>query len=223
MPGPSLVTKSLVMKVNAGLKVTLLGIAALPMFAAALLSQQKEGPQCTSVALSFVLQAGDNPQKPIGDLTFKFEPLKSTGWIFSFVDAKDRDFIYPVNPPLRFNGSQTLGAGYGETAKQSLSYGRELHFLLNGSDYDAFWPVVEQALWPATAPDPDQAADKYFRELDKLRTGLLRLAVVRTDISDDDQVRSAEFRIEFIAPKDYQFLGSLGPHPVACPSDEKHL
>ena len=145
--------------------------------------------------------------------------MASTGWTLSLVDTKDRDFIYPVNPPLRFNGSQTLGAGYGDTAKRSLSYARELRFLLNGSEYDVFWPYVEHALWPYTGADPDHAADQYLSELDKLRTGLLRLTVVRSDVSETDEVRSAEFKIEFIAPTAYQSVSSLSPHAVACPAE----
>ncbi len=206
------------MKVTGALRVALLGSAALSFFVGTLLSQDKgTQPQCASVAISFALKTGDSFQQPVSDLTLKLQPMASTGWIFSLVDAKDRDFIYPVNPPLRFNGSQTLGAGYRVTAKQSLSYGRELRFLLSGSEYDVFWPYVEHALWPYTAPDPDHAADQYLSELDKLRTGLLRLTVVRSDISENAAVRFAEFRMEFIAPTKYQFVLSLPSHAVACP------
>src|ERR1700688_4675352 len=149
------------MKATAAHRFALLGSAALWIFVGTLLSQDKgTQPQCASVAISFALKTGDSFQQPVSDLTLKLQPmastgLASTGWTFSLVDTKDRDFIYPVNPSLRFNGSQTLGAGYGVTAKQSLSYGRELRFLLNGSEYQMFWPYAEQALWPYVAPDPD--------------------------------------------------------------------
>jgi hypothetical protein len=212
------------MKATGGLRVALLGSAALSFFVGTLLSQGKgTQPQCASVAISFALKTGDSFKQPVSDLTLKLQPmastgLASTGWIFSLVDTKDRDFIYPVNPALRFNGSQTLGAGYGVTAKQSLSYGRELRFLLKGSEYDVFWPYVEHALWPYTAPDPDDAADQYLSELDKLRTGFLRLTVVHSDVSESDEVRFAEFRMEFIAPTTYQFVPSLPSQAVACPA-----
>jgi hypothetical protein len=189
------------------------------MFAGRLLTQAKSPPpQCSSVALSFSLKTNEKFQQPISDLTFKAAPLKSTGSMFSLEDPKGDDFIYPVNPPLRFNPAQTLGAGYGDTAKQSLSHGRELHFLLSRSDYDAFWLYVEHALWPGDAPDPDRAADQYLSQLDKLRTGLLRLTIVRADVSEKDEVRSAEIKVEFIAPAGYPFVSSLSPHTVACPT-----
>jgi hypothetical protein len=159
------------MKATGAFRVALLGSAALSFFVGTLLSQDKgTQPQCASVAISFALKTGDSFQQSVSDLTLELQPMASTGWIFSLVDTKDRDFIYPVNPALRFNGSQTLGAGYGVTAKQSLSYVRELRFLLSGSEYEVFWPYVEHALWPYTAPDPDHAADQYLSELDKLRT-----------------------------------------------------
>jgi hypothetical protein len=206
------------MKIAGGFTVTLLGSAVLQVLAGGPLSHDKgTQPQCTAAAVSFTLKARDSLEQPISDLTFKLQPLASSGWTFSLVDTKDRDFIYPVNPPLRFNGSQTLGAGYGDTAKRSLSYGRELRFLLNGSEYDVFWPYVEHALWPYTAADPHHAADQYLSELEKLRTGLLRLTVVRSDVSETDEVRFAEFKIEFIAPTAYQFVSSLSPYAVACP------
>src|SRR4051794_23720411 len=148
------------MKTAGGLRVTLLGSVVLSILTG---TQPSHGtsakPQCAIVAISFSLKTDDSFQRPISDLTFKVQPLKSTGWMFSLEDAKGRDFIYPVNPALRFNSSQMLGAGYGDTAKQSLSHNRELRFLLNESDYD-------------TAPDPDHAADQYLGQLEKLRTGL---------------------------------------------------
>lgn len=196
----------------------MLGSAVLSILAGRLLSQDKSTqPQCIAVAISFSLNTADSFQQPISNLTFKMQPLKSTGWAYSLNDAKGRDFIYPVNPALRFNGSQMLGAGYGDTAKQSLSHGRELRFLLNESDYDAFWPFVEHALWPYNAPDPDHATEQYLSEFDKLRTGLLRITIVRSDVSTDDEVRSAEFKVQFIAPGAFPLISSLSPHAVVCP------
>ena len=171
------------------------------------------------MALSFSLEEGDNFQQVINDLTFKMKPGGSSGWGFSLEDVKGRDFIYPVNPALRLNASQMLGASYGDTAKQSFSHGRELRFLLSGSDYDAFEPYVGYALWPYTAPDPDHAGERYLSELEKLRTGLLRMTIIRADISQQDEARSAEFKVEFIAPRTFRFVPSLGPRAVACPAE----
>jgi hypothetical protein len=187
--------------------------------AATLLSQDRSTQQqCIEVPITFSLKAGNAFQQPINDLIFRLQPLESTGWMFSLEDAKGHDFLYPVNPPLRLNASQTLGAGYGSTAKQSLSYGRELRFLLKESDYYALWPYVEHALWPYNAPDPTHTADEYFSKLDNLRTGFLSLAIIRSDISDNDEVRSAELKVEFIAPASFYFDPSLIPHVVTCPA-----
>ena len=208
------------MKASSGLLIILAGSAALSIPAARILSQDRNTQlQCLSVNLSFSLKSGDSFQEPINDVTFKMEPLKSTGWNLTLEDAMGRDFIYPVNPALRFNGSQMLGAGYGDTAKQSLSHGRDLRFMLSESDYDAFEPYVEHALWPYTAPNPNSAADEYLSALDKLRTGLLRLAIVRSDISENDDIRSAEFKLELIGPARFQFASPLSPRPAACPEE----
>jgi len=174
--------------------------------------------QCDVVAIGFSLEAGDFQQR-IGALTFSVQRLKDNrGWVFSLKDPSGRDYIYPVNPALRFNGSQTLGAGYGDTAKQSLSHGRELRFLLDQSDYEAFEPYVDHALWPYNAAGPDHATDQYFGALEKLRTGLLRVTILHADVTQDDIVRSAEFKAEFIAPAWFRFDPSLAHHPMICPA-----
>lgn len=46
---------------------------------------------------------------------------------------------------------------------------------------------------------------------------MLRLAIIRSDVSENDEVRSAEFHVEFIAPTAFQFVPSLPRHAVACP------
>ena len=196
----------------------LFAIMALLAFPRQIFPQDNVNPtQCNAVTITIKLRADENFQHRINDLTFKMLRLSSTGWVFSLEDAKGRDFIYPANPALRFNSSQTLGAGYGDTAKQSLSRGRELRFLLSDLDYEAFQPYVTNALWPYNAPDPEHAIGQYLDALDKLRTGLLHLSVIRSDISRDDVVQSAEFGLEFIAPGSFHFESSLVPHSLSCP------
>ncbi len=117
-------------------------------------------------AVSFEHRTQDfTPQDYVGD-SCASTLQDNRGWVFSLKDPSGRDYIYPVNPALRFNGSQTLGAGYGDTAKQSLSHGRELRFLLDQSDYEAFEPYVDHALWPYNAAGPDHATDQYFGALE---------------------------------------------------------
>lgn len=127
----------------------LFAIIALLAFPSQIFPQNKSTlSQCDAVATTVRLQANEDFQRRINELTFKMQRLTSTGWVFSLEDAKGRDYIYPVNPSLRLNSSQTLGAGYGDTARQSLSRGRELRFLLSETDYDVFDPYVTNALWP---------------------------------------------------------------------------
>jgi len=196
----------------------LAGSALLLIVASRLRAQDRSKPKC-SVATVFISLTADNSyfQQSIGDLTFKMNPLKSSGWMLSLEDANGRDFICPVNPAMRTCEPEELGAGYGNTARQALNHGRELRFLLNESDYDRFEPYVERALSPATAAEAARATDEYLDQSDKLRTGLLGLTIVRADVSESDEVRSAEFQLEFFAPASFPFAPSLRPRAAACP------
>ena len=185
---------------------------------ASTLAQKSGPPQCEVVQIAVSLEQGQAFQQSIGFLTLKFEPLKPSGWEFSLVDSKGDDYVYPVNPPLRFNGSQTLGAGYGDTARASLSHGRELQFLLTRADYANFEPLLDDALWPYQSKDPDHAIERYEDALKRLTTGLLRLSVTHSEISPEDQVLSAHFTITLTAPQSFEFDRNLSPRPTACPS-----
>ncbi len=200
-----------------------LGLGVILLFARDSVAQKsKAAPTCNVVTFDVALNADDRFERRINSLTFKIASLQDHwGWTFSLENSAGRDFIYPVNLPLRFNASQTLGRGYGYSARESLKYGRELRFLLNQSDYDRLGPLLNYALWPYSAPRPVSAADEYLTALSKIRTGLLRVEVLRSDVAADDAVRSAEFQIQFIAPMDFHFEPSLKPRPVACPSKPK--
>jgi hypothetical protein len=197
-------------------------IATLFMLASELYSEKPAAPPaCGAVSLDVALKAGEDYTQRLNDLTFKVKTWlpksEGAGWTFSLEDAEGQDYIYPVNPPLRFNPSQYLGRAYGESARQSLSSNRELRFLVNKADYERFWPLVTNALWPYSAPHPDKATEEYFTELGKLRTGLLRLKIVKSDVTADDVIRSAEFQIELVAPPVFRFDPQLKPQPAACP------
>ncbi len=183
----------------------------------ALAQRTSNQQQCESVEITASLGEGQAFQQSIGFLTLKLRPLKFSGWDFALVDSKGDDFIYPVNPPLRFNGSQTLGRGYGDSARTSLGHGRELRFLLNRADYTAVESLMKDALWPADSGDPDHAADRYFAAIDKLVTGLLQLTVTRSEISPEDEIHSAQFTIELTAPVSFEFDNKLMPRRAACP------
>ena len=72
------------------------------------------------------LSAGDPFEKVIGSgLVFRLDPEKFgpkgdvNGWDITLLPLGRRndDYIYPVNPPLRFNALQLLGPAYGEDTK----------------------------------------------------------------------------------------------------------
>jgi len=184
---------------------------------ASTLAQKSGPPQCEVVQIAVSLEKGQAFQQSIGFLTLKLEPLKPSGWEFSLVDSKGYDYVYPVNPPLRFNGSQTLGAGYGDTAKTSLSHGRELQFLLTRADYENFEPLLDDALWPYQSKDPDHAVERYEEALKKLSTGLLLLTVTRSEISPEDQILSAQFKVTLTTPQGFEFDRNLSPRQTVCP------
>jgi hypothetical protein len=130
---------------------------------------------------------------------------------------RPHDFIYPVNSPLRFNPSQLLGCGYGQTSRESWRINRELRFLVNESDYERFGSFLNNALWPGDAANPDRAAAEYLTALGKLNTGLLRLKILHADVAADDVVRSVGLKVEFIAPSNFHFDPALRPHSFSCP------
>jgi hypothetical protein len=180
--------------------------------------------QCSAVALVIRLEAGRNYAQSIGNgLTFKIRAMKEWGWVLSLEDNAGRDYIYPVNPPLRLNPSETLGRGYGDSARKSLSHGRNLRFLLDNADYNRLEPLMDNALWPYNAPDPNRALDEYVTALQNLQTGVLKLKILAADLAPDDSVRSAKFHVEFVAPPGFHFDAPLHPHPSACPLEDDAL
>lgn len=196
----------------------LVASAILSVLPCGLLSQNKSDRQCSVANMSVSLTGNTDFQQSIGNLTFEMKPLKqSSGWMLSFEDANGHDLICPVNNPIRTCEEEQVGAGYGETAKQALSHGRELRFLLSTADYDRFEPYVERALGHSTEAESIKAGEEYFNQNDNLRTGLLRVTIIRADVSETDEVRSADLKIEFVAPAMFPFAAVLRAKKTACP------
>jgi hypothetical protein len=183
---------------------------------------------CHKIALKGELASGDRFEKPIGGgLVFRLDPErlgpdgKLNGWGITLVPSRgsDKDQIYPVTPPLRFNGTQTLGPSYGEDAKTSLQRPHEMRFLLNHRDYERIWPLLTNALWPYSAPHPDEADAEYTAALQQLTTGLLRLTVTDYTIdADTGAIQHISFRAEFTAPENFPFDPALKPKRGSCPA-----
>lgn len=121
------------------------------------------------MVLTGELSSGERFEKTIGErLVFRLYPYASpksevTGWSISLtpIDDAHQDYVYPVNPPLRFNELETLGPGYDDT-KASLGHPHLIRFLLDVADYERVSPVVTNALWADPAPHPEQTAAEYF-------------------------------------------------------------
>jgi hypothetical protein len=97
------------------------------------------------------LVAGDTFEHAIGDgLIFRLRPEKLghdsslDGWTIEFFPqtSPQHDYIYSVNPPIRFNGLQALGATYGDDAKTSLGHPHQMRFLLDANGSERIQPLL---------------------------------------------------------------------------------
>lgn len=214
-------------KAVTGLAVLALGIrAGAPVWAASRI------PTCHAALFTVEVVAGDRVEKPIGrDLTFRLDPQglgpdgDINGWQMTMVTSRSptEDYIYPVSPPLRFNGVQIFGPSYGDDTKTSLSHPHEVRFLLRGADYDRIYPLLTNALWPYSAPRPDAAADEYTSVLKDLTTGRLKVTVTSYETTPGtDSLRRMTLRAEFTAPGSFTFAPELKPKPAPCPRAREH-
>jgi hypothetical protein len=196
----------------------LVGSSILSIVPCGLISQDRAQPQCSVGVVSVSLTGHTDFKQSIGNLTFEMKALKGvSGWMLSVQDGNGHDLICPINLPLRTCEAEQLGAGYGDTAQQALSHGRELRFLLNTSDYDRLEPYVERALSPSTEAESTRAINEYLDQSDNIRTGLLRITIVHADVSENDEVRLADLKLEFFAPSSFLFGTTLGSRRAACP------
>ena len=183
---------------------------------------------CRSILLSGELTAGDHFEKAIGSgLVFRLDPEKFgpegkiDGWTIAIspVGARNDDYIYPVNPPLRFNALQLLGPAYSEDTKSSLEHVHQMRFLISSADFDRIRPLLTNALWPYSAPHPDKADDEYVTALGKVVTGELKFVVQRYDAEPETgSIRHIKFQAEFAAPDSFAFDPALSTKTAACPA-----
>jgi hypothetical protein len=183
---------------------------------------------CRSTSFMAELKAGQVFEKAIGgDLIFQIStPADSSPWQISIFPrtSKQDDLIYPVNPPLRFNPLQQIGAGYDLDVKASLAMPRTMWFLLSKADFERLWPAVENALWPYNAPEPERAADEYLNLLGSVVKGQLKLQVLSSEIDPGtNSPRRIKFRTEIIVPNNFSLAPDLKSRPSACPKLEEFM
>jgi hypothetical protein len=199
----------------------MLMVAALAFAGRSRLQPDASGPRCSAVSFTAKLDAGNSFAQKVGNLEFKIRAAHGkalcNGWTFTLEDADGHDFIYPVNFPLRFNPSQLLGCSYGLTARQGLEMKRRMRFILTERDYLRLDPLMKDALWPADSPDPEHAGERYLDAIRTVQTGLIRLKTLRFNLSPNELIHSATFRVELIAPGSFHFDPGLNPYATACP------
>jgi hypothetical protein len=152
-------------------------------------------------------------------LELRLDPLKDNwGWqaIISPQGSND-DWAYPVNPPLRFGNSQYMGTGYGETAREQLSRAHEIRFLLVREDYERISKLVNDALWPYSAKDPENAGSIYLNAIKRVRTGTVLITPVEYEKSGPSEtVAWMKFKVLVIAPLDFVGNNALSWQKGSC-------
>jgi hypothetical protein len=199
-------------RVLAGL-VLVCGIAAAR-------AQAQSPPACQYISFKVVLNAGDNFERELGGgLLFRVRSEKEQGWFLDIVpaEANTKDYIYPVNLPLRFNANQTLGPGYGETVKSSLAHPHEMKFLLSRVDYDRVFGLIGNVLWSYQTPDPDRALSDFTEAVDEAHKGSLAVNVssYKTD-PKTGALTHIKLRVQITTPNSFQLAPHLNPFPWPC-------
>ena len=175
---------------------------------------------CQSVYFKVSLRAHDDYQRELGGgLLFRVKSRKESGWFLDIVPAQEatKDYIYPVNLPLRQNPNQILGAGYGETVRSSLSHAHEMSFLLNRSDYNRVSGLIGNVLSYYQTSDPDKALSEYTNAVYDARKGLLKVTVASYKAeAKTDQLARIKLRVLITTPVDFQFAPGVYPLPSSC-------
>jgi len=183
-------------------------------------AQAQSPAACQYVSFKVVLNAGDDFERELGGgLLFRVRSEKEQGWFLDIVpaEANTKDYIYPVNLPLRFNGNQTLGPGYGETVKSSLAHSHEMKFLLSRADYDRVFGLIGNVLWSYQTSDPDKALSDYMEAVDEAHKGslLIHISSYKADPKSGALTR-IKLRVEITTPASFQFAPHLNPFPWPC-------
>jgi hypothetical protein len=191
-----------------------------------LLAAQNKTASCQSFTLASELAAKARFERDIGSgLSFQVKPTglgakgELDGWEIYIVRPKEpeKDYIYPVNLPLRFNGVQILGASYNDDARTSLGQPHEMWFLLSKTDYDKMSPALNNALWPYMSPHPDKVADEFFAALKTVKTGWLKFTVLHYELETDaDSVKKMKFQIDFTVPNNFKLAAGFPSRPTTC-------
>jgi hypothetical protein len=181
----------------------------------------QRAPSCQIVSFKVVLNANSSYERELGGgLLFRVTSGKGPSWFVDVVPAEEntKDYVYPVNLPLRFNPNQTLGAGNGETVQSSLSHPHDMNFLLDRSEYDRISALIPNVLRSYQTADPDRAVDVYSNAVENARKGSVHIAIssYKTD-PKAGALLHIKLRVSITTPLDFQFAPGLNAWPSACP------
>jgi hypothetical protein len=183
-------------------------------------AQSSASLPCQSIYFKASLNAHEDFERELGGgLLFRVKSMKQPGWFIDVVPAEEvrDDYVYPVNPPLRFNPNQTLGPGNSETAESSLRHAHVMNFLLNRSDYEKISGLIDNVLWPYKTPDPDKAVSDYTNAVDEAKKGQLKVVVASHKIDrKSGAVEHIKLRVQITLPTGFEFAPGLYPLPSRC-------
>jgi hypothetical protein len=192
----------------------------LPLCLLATTGVHAQSSACQSVFFKVALNAHDDYERELGEgLLFRVQSQKDSGWFIDVVPAEEnkKDYVYPVNLPLRENPNQTLGPGYGETVDSSLNHPHVMNFLLTRADYDRVFDLIGNVLWSYQTPDPDKALSDYNGAVDEAKKGQLKIIVAshKTD-SKTGALVHIKLRVQIRIPAEFHLAPGLYPFPSSC-------
>ena len=133
------------------------------------------------VVIEGTVKRGDEFTQDFGPgFTFRLRGRDVWAIVVTHAALRDRDLVYPVNPPYRFSNRLYIGPGYGESARESArNTPRELAFLYRPDDFAAAWDDLDRVLWPYGHAEAEVA--RATSELARFPTGTLKLEILSAD------------------------------------------
>ena len=156
-----------------------------------------------------VSRGGEFAQDLGAGFTFRLRGTDVWAIVITHAASPDRDLVYPVNPPYRFSNRLYVGAGYGQTARDSVSdTPRQLAFLYRAADIGKAWDDLDRILWPYNYAEAE--VQRATDELAGFPTGTLVFEILSAEVGRDEsrpgavareeQVRALRFRVTVTWP-----------------------
>jgi hypothetical protein len=160
-------------------------IAAIPALAVAVESVNR-------VVIEEMVMRGEEFARDFGaGFTFRLSGKDVWAIVITHTSSPDKDLVYPVNPPYRFSNRLYVGAGYGETARDSVgNTPRELAFMYRPDDVAKAWSDLEKILWPYAHADAE--TERALDELPQIPTGTVTFEILSADVGPDENRPGAD-------------------------------